>query len=358
MTESLLFSPYTLRSKTFRNRLWVAPMAQYAAGTDGVPTDWHLAHLGGMARGGAGLVMTEACAVEPAGRLGPADTGIWNAEQASAWKRITRFISDMGAVPAIQLAHSGRKGCVSRRGVPLPPENGGWQTIAPSALAYEGLPEPHALTRTEIAALVDTFAAAARRSIDAGFEVVEIHAAHGYLINEFLSPLGNDRTDEYGGSFENRCRFLVEIVAAVRAAIPEDVPLFVRISATDWAEDGWTVHDSMELCRLLDGTGVDLMDISSGGMVAHQKITVGPGYQVPFARAVRSAGSIPVAAVGLITEAVQAEQILVDGGADVVMVGRQLLREPHWPYRAAVELRSELRWPAPYATARYRGSIP
>ncbi len=358
MSESLLFSPITLRGITSRNRIWVAPMAQYSAPESGVPTDWHLAHLGGMARGGAGLVMTEATAVEPAGRLGSADTGIWKDEQVDAWRRITRFVSDMGATPAIQLAHSGRKGSISRRGIPLPLDEGGWQTVAPSAIAYEGLPEPHALTRDEVSKLVTAYADAAGRSVDAGFEVVEIHAAHGYLLNEFLSPLGNARTDEYGGSFENRCRFLLEIVTAVRASLPDTTPLLVRISATDWAEGGWTLDDTATLCRLLDGTGVDMMDISSGGMVAHQKITVGPGYQVPFARVAREAGALPVIAVGLITEAVQAEQVLVDGAADVVMVGRQLLREPHWPNRAATELRSELRWPTAYSSARYRGSIP
>lgn len=358
MSESLLFSPITLRGITSRNRIWAAPMAQYSAPESGVPTDWHLAHLGGMARGGAGLVMTEATAVEPVGRLGNADTGIWNDAQVDAWRRITRFISDMGATSAIQLAHSGRKGSILHRGTPLPAEEGGWQVVAPSAIAYEGLPEPHALTRDEIATLVTAYADSARRSIDAGFDVVEIHAAHGYLINEFLSPLGNTRTDEYGGSFENRCRFLLELVAAVRAVLPDATPLLVRISATDWADGGWTLENTAELCCLLDATGVDMMDISSGGMVKHQKITVGPGYQVPFARIAREASSLPVVAVGLITEAVQAEQILVDGAADVIMMGRQLLREPHWPYRAAVDLRSELRWPAAYSSARYRGSIP
>ncbi|MGV9946503.1 NADH:flavin oxidoreductase/NADH oxidase [Rhodococcus aetherivorans] len=361
MVESMLFSPLTLREVTFRNRAWVAPMAQYSATEDGVPTDWHLAHLGGMARGGAGLVLSEATAVSPEGRICRTDTGIWNDEQVRAWSRITRFVESQGAVPGIQLAHSGRKGSVQ---IPTEGRNaiteaeGGWRTVAPSAVAYEGLPEPHALTAGEIAELVEAYAAAALRAVEAGFRVVEIHAAHGYLINSFLSPLGNVRTDEYGGSFGNRCRFLLEIVAAVRSALPDGIPLFVRISATDWADGGWTLDDTAALCRLLEGTGVDLMDISSGGMVAHQKITVGPGYQVPFARVAKQASSIPVAAVGLITEAAQAEQVLVDGAADVVMFGRQLLREPHWPYRAAVELRSEMRWPGPYRSARYRGSIP
>jgi 2,4-dienoyl-CoA reductase-like NADH-dependent reductase (Old Yellow Enzyme family) len=269
--------------------------------------------------------------------------------------------TDGGGSPgssAVQLAHSGRKGSIARRGTPLTLDEGGWQTVAPSAVAYGDLPEPRELSLADIADLVEAFAAAAARSVAAGFRVVEIHAAHGYLINEFLSPFGNHRTDDYGGSFAGRCRFLLEIVSAVRAAIPDAVPLLVRVSATDWAEGGWTLDDTVSLCRLLDGTGVDMMDISSGGMVPHQKITVGPGYQVPFARAAREASSLPVIAVGLITESAQAEQILVDGSADVIMMGRQLLREPHWPFRAAVDLRSELRWPAPYAMARYRNSIP
>ncbi|ARE37878.1 oxidoreductase (plasmid) [Rhodococcus sp. BH4] len=361
MTQSLLFSPITLREVTFQNRIWVAPMAQYSASESGIPTDWHLAHLGGMARGGSAMVMCEATAIDPVGRICLQDTGIWNDEQAESFARINRFIAEQGAVPAIQLAHAGRKASthVPTRGRgALTAEEGGWETIAPSAIAYEGLPVPHALDHSEIAEVVALYAAAAARSIEAGFRVIEIHAAHGYLMNEFLSPLANQRTDHYGGSFENRCRLLLEVIAAIRSTIPEGIPLFVRISASDWADDGWSIADSALLARRLEGTGVDLIDVSSGGMVAHQKITVGPGYQVPFARAVRESGSIPVAAVGLITEAAQAEQLLVDGAADVVMFGRLLLREPHWPYKAAVELKSEMRWPAPYRSARYRGSIP
>ncbi|WP_067663285.1 NADH:flavin oxidoreductase/NADH oxidase [Nocardia miyunensis] len=361
MTQSLLFSPLTLRGATVKNRLWVAPMAQYSATDNGIPTDWHLAHLGGMARGGAGLVMSEATAVLPEGRICIPDAGIWSDEHAEGWSRITRFIVGQGSIPGMQLAHAGRKGSTQ---IPtqgrdaITEEEGGWRTVAPSAIAYEGLPEPHALTVEEIADIVAAYAAAARRAVEAGFQVLEIHAAHGYLLNEFLSPLGNDRTDRYGGDFAGRTRILHEVVAAIRAVIPESMPLFVRLSATDWAEGGWTVEDTVRLCAALEGTGVDMIDVSSGGMVAHQKITVGPGYQVPFARAARAASSIPVIAVGLITEAVQAEQLLVDGAADALMFGRQLLREPHWPFRAAVELKSELRWPGPYRSARYRGSIP
>jgi 2,4-dienoyl-CoA reductase-like NADH-dependent reductase (Old Yellow Enzyme family) len=361
MPQSLLFAPMTLRGVTVKNRLWVAPMAQYSATDHGMPTDWHLAHLGGMARGGAGLVMSEATAVLPEGRICRSDAGIWDDEHIEAWSRITRFIVGQGAVPAMQLAHAGRKGSTQ-----LPTEGrnaiteaeGGWRTVAPSAIAYEGLPVPHALTIDEIAGTVAAYAAAAKRAIEAGFQVLEIHAAHGYLLNEFLSPLGNERTDRYGGDFTGRTRILHEVVAAIRAAVPESTPLFVRLSATDWAEGGWSIEDTVRLCEELDGTGVDMIDVSSGGMVAHQKITVGPGYQVPFARAARAAGSLPVIAVGLITEAIQAEQLLVDGAADALMFGRQLLREPHWPFRAAVELRAELRWPGPYRSARYQGSIP
>lgn len=361
MTQSLLFAPLSLRGVMVKNRLWVAPMAQYSATESGIPTDWHLAHLGGLARGGAGLVMTEATAVLPEGRICLADTGIWRDEQAEAWSRITRFIVGQGAVPAMQLAHSGRKGSTQ---IPTDGRNaiteaeGGWRTVAPSAIAYTGLPQPHALTVEEIADTVTAYAIAAQRAVDAGFQVLEIHAAHGYLLNEFLSPLGNERADSYGGDFAGRTRILHEVVAAIREVIPESMPLFVRLSATDWAEGGWTIEDTVRLCAALEGTGVDMIDVSSGGMVAHQKITVGPGYQVPFARAARAASSIPVIAVGLITEAVQAEQLLVDGGADALMFGRQLLREPHWPFRAAVELKSELRWPGPYRSARYQGSIP
>ncbi|MFZ2173927.1 MAG: NADH:flavin oxidoreductase/NADH oxidase [Rhodococcus sp. (in: high G+C Gram-positive bacteria)] len=361
MAQSLLFSPLTLRELTFKNRLWVAPMAQYSATKGGVPTDWHLAHLGGMARGGAGLVMCEATAVLPEGRICLNDTGIWSDDQANGFARINRFIVEQGSIPGIQLAHAGRKGSTQIPTVgrnALTAEEGGWSTVAPSAIAYEGLPAPTAMSIRQIEDTVEAYADAAARAVRAGFQVVEIHAAHGYLMNEFLSPLGNTRTDAYGGIFENRTRLLREVVSAIRGAIPQGVPLFVRLSATDWAEGGWDVADTVRLCRELEGTGVDLIDVSSGGMVAHQKITVGPGYQVPFARAAREASSIPVAAVGLITEAVQAEQVLVDGAADAVMFGRQLLREPHWPFRAAVELKSEMRWPGPYRSARYRGSIP
>ncbi|MDF3306452.1 NADH:flavin oxidoreductase/NADH oxidase [Rhodococcus sp. T2V] len=360
MADSLLFSPITLRDTTFKNRAWVAPMCQYSA-TDGVPGDWHLVHLGAFAKGGSGLVMAEATSVSPEGRITLADTGLWNDDQRDAFARINRFITDNGSVPGIQLAHAGRKASteipwLSRD--PLAVEDGGWQPIAPSAITHENLTPPHAMSIADIQRVVNEFRTAATRARDAGFQVVEIHAAHGYLIHQFLSPLTNTRSDGYGGTFEGRIRILLDVIDAVRQEWPDRLPLFVRVSATDWADGGWTLDDTVKLSLRLQGTGVDLIDVSSGGLTSAQKITVAPGYQVPFARAVRDAQRIPVSAVGLITEPGQAEQTLVDGGADVVMLGRVLLREPMWPLRAAKELSAEAHWPAPYKSARYRGSIP
>ncbi|QXW01314.1 NADH:flavin oxidoreductase/NADH oxidase [Rhodococcus globerulus] len=355
-----LFSPFTLRGLTFENRIWVAPMCQYSA-TDGVPNDWHIVHLGAFAKGGAGLVLTEATAVTPEGRISLGDTGLWNDKQVDAFARINRFIADQGAVPGIQLAHAGRKASTQlpwEGGASLAPESGGWSTLAPSAVASGDLAGPVAMSEHEIGELVSAFADSARRADRAGFEVVEIHAAHGYLIHQFLSPLSNLRDDEYGGDFHRRTRLLREIVSAVRAVWPQDRPVFVRISATDWAEGGWTVDDSAALAQTLTGFGVDLIDVSSGGLTPEQQITVGPGYQVPLARHIREASPIPVAAVGLITDSAQAEQVLVDGSADAVFLGRALLREPFWPLKAAKELGAEIRWPMPYRSAKYRGSIP
>lgn len=346
-----LFDPLTLRGLTVPNRAWLAPMCQYSA-QDGVPNDWHLTHLGARVTGGFGLVLSEAAAVVPEGRISPEDAGIWNDEQVAAWRRITDFArswSPYGSTPVgIQLAHAGRKASTwapwrggqdgtgtARGSVPL--DRGGWPTQAPSAVAFEGYAVPDALSREEIAGLVDAFGAAARRADAAGFDVVEIHGAHGYLLHEFLSPLSNLRTDAYGGSFENRSRILVEVADAVRAHWPDHKPLFVRISATDWVDGGWTVEESSRLAGVLATHGVDLVDVSSAGLDPRQALEVGPGYQVPLAAAVRQAG-VPVAAVGLITDPEQAEAILAAGDADAVLLGRAALREPAWPQRAAHEL--------------------
>lgn len=352
---SRLLSPLTLRGTTFRNRAWVAPMCQYSS-VDGFPSDWHLVHLGARATGGAGLVMTEATAVTPEGRISPADAGIWSDEQAQAYERIATFVRSQGAVPGIQLAHAGRKASTGRPwegGGYVDPAAGGWQTVAPSPIAFGDWPVPKELSVAEIGQLVAAFADAARRAVASGFEVVEVHAAHGYLIHEFLSPLSNQRADGYGGDLDGRSRLLVEVVDAVREVWPADRPVFVRLSATDWAEGGWTVEETVEVSRRLAAHGVDLVDVSSGGMVRHQEIAVGPGYQVPFARAVREGSGLHVAAVGLITEPLQAEQVLVDGSADAVMLARALLRDPSWPLRAAHQLGDDVAWPEPYQRARW-----
>lgn len=354
-----LFSPLTLRSTTFRNRLWVPALCQYSVEKhDGVPTDWHLAHLGSFAIGGAGLVMTEATAVTAEGRISPEDTGIWNDEQRDAWARIVSFIASQGAVPGIQLAHAGRKGSTWRpwsetQGT-VPATDGGWEPVAPSAVAFSGYATPRALTSDEIAGVVDDFTAAARRSIDAGFEVLEIHAAHGYLLHQFLSPLSNERDDQYGGSLENRARLLLDIVRSVRAEVGDSVPLLVRFSATDWAEGGWDEEQTTTVAGWARDAGADLFDISSGGLVGGVTIPLSPGYQVPFAEHVHAA-ELPVSAVGLITEAQQAEEIVASGRADAVMMGRQMMRDPHFAWRAAHELGVELDYyPPQYLRARFR----
>ncbi|QCR41029.1 oxidoreductase [Microbacterium sp. SGAir0570] len=354
---SQLFSPLTIRTVEVRNRLWVAPMCQYSA-EDGIPNDWHHVHLAQFASGGAGLVMAEATAVVPEGRITPEDTGIWNDEQRDAWRPIVTAIHDRGAVPAIQLAHAGRKASTyspfaAERGT-VPEAEGGWQALAPSAVAFDGYARPDELERAEIDTLVTAFADGARRSIEAGFDVLEIHAAHGYLLHEFLSPLSNRRTDEYGGSLENRARLLLRIVEAVRAAAP-DAPLFVRFSATDWAEGGWDVSDTATVAAWAHVRGADLVDVSSGGLVAHQRITTGPGYQVPFAREIRETTGLPVSAVGEITTGTQAEEILAAGAADAIMAGREWLRDPHFGLRAADELGEDAAiWPPQYVRARRR----
>ena len=351
---SVLFSPITLRGTTFRNRAWVSPMCQYSS-TGGHPSDWHLVHLGSLARGGAGLVMQEATAVTSEGRISPWDAGIWTDAQGEDYARIADFVRGQGAVPGIQLAHAGRKGSTRRpwdgTGY-VEPADGGYGTVAPSPLGYADWPVPKELSPDGIAALVQAFADAARRSLGAGFEVAEIHAAHGYLLHQFLSPLSNRRADAYGGDLAGRSRFLLEVVRAVRAVWPEDRPLFVRLSATDWVDGGWDVGQTVELSRQLAGEGVDLVDVSSGGLSPDQQISVRPGYQVPFARAVREGSGLPVAAVGLLTEPSQAEQVLTDGSADAVVMARELLRNPHWPLLAAAELGDDLgHWPDQYLRA-------
>ena len=351
---SLLFTPLTLRDVTFRNRAWVSPMCQYSS-IDGRPTDWHLVHLGSFARGGAGLVLTEATAVAPEGRISPQDAGIWTDEQAQDYARITSFIRDQGAVAGIQLAHAGRKASTYapwRGHGSVPESEGGWRTVGPSPIAFGYYAEPAELSVTEIPALIEAWSAAARRAVTAGFEVLEIHAAHGYLLHEFLSPVSNQRTDGYGGDLTGRARLLLEVVDAVRGAIPDGVALFVRLSATDWVPDGLTVDETAEVAALLAGHGVDLVDVSSGGNHPDQKITLGPGYQVPFARAIRERSGLPVAAVGLITEPGQAEKVLAEQSADAVLLGRALLREPTWPQRAALELGDDLAWPPQYERAK------
>ncbi len=351
---STLFSPFTLRGTTFRNRAWVSPMCQYSS-TDGHPSDWHLVHLGSLARGGAGLVVQEATAVTPEGRISPWDAGIWNDAQAEDYARIVAFVRGQGAVPGIQLAHAGRKGSTQRPWDGhdyVDPADGGYGTVAPSPVAFGDWPVPKELSADDIAGLVEAFAAAARRALAAGFEVAEIHGAHGYLIHEFLSPLANQRADEYGGDLAGRSRFLLEVVRAVRAVWPDDKPLLVRLSATDWVHDGWDVQQTVEVARSLAGEGVDLVDVSSGGLSPDQQIALGPGYQVPFARQVREGSGLPVAAVGLITTPQQAEQVLAEGSADAVVMARELLRNPHWPLLAAVELGEDTDlWPDQYLRA-------
>lgn len=352
---NLLFSPLKIRGVTLKNRIVVSPMCQYSS-VDGFANDWHLVHLGSRAVGGSGLVFSEATAVVPEGRISPDDLGIWKDEHIDFLKRITNFISDNGAVPGIQLAHAGRKASTSspwkgRKIVPV--EEGGWQVVSPSASPfYEGNPTPRALTIGEIRNLVIAFAKAAERAIHAGFKIIEIHAAHGYLVNEFLSPLSNQRTDEYGGSFENRIRFLSEIVQATRKVIGEGTPLFVRISATEWVAGGWDVQDSIALAQILKNLSVDVIDCSSGGNNANQKLEVGPLYQVPFAEKVRNEANIPTGAVGMITTAEQAEEILQKGRADLIIMARQLLREPYFPLHAAHDMGEDIEWHNQYDRAK------
>lgn len=357
MTNSVapaLFDPLALRSLTLRNRVVVSPMCQYSS-IDGAANDWHVVHLGTRAVGGAGLVFTEAAAVTPGGRISPQDLGIWKDEHIRGLSAVVRVIKAEGAIAGIQLAHAGRKASVARPwegGQQLALESGGWTAVAPSAVPFkDGERAPRSLTLDGIREVVQAFAAAAARALTAGFEVIEIHAAHGYLLNEFLSPLSNHRTDEYGGSFENRIRLLTEVVQAVRSTWPSGLPLFVRISATDWKEGGWDIEQSVELARRLAALGVDLIDCSSGGVVPGAKIPAAPGYQVEFAARIRRETGMPTGAVGLITEPRQANDVIAAGQADLVLLARQLLREPYWPLRAARELGAEPAWPLQYLRA-------
>ncbi len=352
-----LFSPLTLRSLTLRNRIGVSPMCQYSA-VDGIANDWHLVHLGSFATGGAGLVIAEAAAVVPEGRISPNDLGLWSDAQVPMLKRITDFIHAQGSVAAIQLAHAGRKASTKRPWegtgrVPL--EAGGWPVQGPGGTPFSPeYPVPVAMTVDEIAATVDAFASAARRALAAGFRIVEIHGAHGYLLHEFLSPLANERTDAYGGSYENRVRLMHEVCTEVRRVWPAEWPVFVRISATDWVDGGWTVDESVRLAGELKALGIDLIDCSSAGLDPRQQIPVGPGYQVPFAARIRREAAVPTAAVGLITEARQAEAIVTNGEADLVLLARELLRNPRWPLLAASTLGVDGVWPKPYERAKPR----
>jgi 2,4-dienoyl-CoA reductase-like NADH-dependent reductase (Old Yellow Enzyme family) len=349
-----LFSSIRLRELQLKNRIVVSPMCEYSA-VEGHPQPWHLVHLGSRAIGGAGLVFTEATAVEERGRISPADTGIYLDAHVDSWRPIAKFVREHGAVPGMQLAHAGRKGSTNvpwRGGKALPAADGAWEPVAPSAIRFAGdYPAPRALTVAEIEAVVKSFVRGAERALAAGFEVVEIHSAHGYLLHEFLSPLSNQRTDEYGGSFENRVRLVVRVAEAIRRVWPERLPLFCRISATDWKEGGWDLPQSIELAKLLKQAGVDLIDTSSGGLVPDVKIPVGPGYQAPFAEAIRKKASIATGAVGMITEPAQAEAILASGQADLIFLARELLRDPYWPMRAAKQFGAVVHAPVQYERA-------
>jgi 2,4-dienoyl-CoA reductase-like NADH-dependent reductase (Old Yellow Enzyme family) len=355
-----LFDPLAIRELTFANRVFVSPMCQYSS-DDGYANDWHFVHLGSRAIGGAGLVMTEATAVLPEGRISPQDLGIWADGHIEMLARIVSFIHEQGSVAGMQLAHAGRKASTRRPWEApgkVPESEGGWEKVAaPSALAFtDNYPMPKALTSDGIQEVIAAFAAAARRACQAGFRVVEIHAAHGYLIHEFLSPLSNRRADDYGGSFENRTRLCREIVAAVRSAWPKELPFFVRISSTDWVDGGWNIDESVKLAAQLKPMGVDLIDCSSGGNVPHAKIPVGPGYQVAFAERIRREAEIMTGAVGMITSPVQAEHIIRTEQADAVIMAREFLRDPYWPLRAARELDEQIAWPVQYLRAAPKGT--
>lgn len=349
-----LLSPLTIRGVTLRNRIAVSPMCQYCA-VDGHADDWHLVHLGSRAVGGAGLVVAEATAVTPDGRITPGDLGLWSDAHIPALARIAAFIKRMGASPAIQLAHAGRKGSCAipqEGGAQFSLDNGGWQTIAPSPIPFHDADRPPAaLDPQGIRSIIAAFTVAARRAVAAGFEIIEIHAAHGYLLHEFLSPLSNHRTDDYGGSLENRTRIVAEVATEFRQVIPRDMPLFVRISATDWIDGGWDLPQSIDLAKRLRDCGVDLIDVSSGALAPHAVIPVARNYQVPFAAAIRAEAKIMAGAVGLITEPEQADEIVTGGSADIVLLAREMLREPYWALKAQQALHQEPSWPHQYGYA-------
>jgi 2,4-dienoyl-CoA reductase-like NADH-dependent reductase (Old Yellow Enzyme family) len=356
-----LFEPLALRGVTLKNRIAVSPMCQYSS-VDGFANDWHLVHLGSRAVGGAGLIILEASAVSPEGRITPDDLGIWKDEHLPMLQRITAFLEAQGSVPGIQLAHAGRKASTLSpwKGEGLVPESeGGWPVVAPSAIPFtDTYPQPTALDAAGIRKVVADFRAAAGRALAAGFKVLELHAAHGYLLHEFLSPLSNHRADEYGGTFENRVRLLLEVVAATREVWPEELPLFVRLSVTDWTEGGWNAEDSVQLSAMLKVRGVDLIDSSTGGNVPKAPIPVGPGYQVQFAERIREEVGMLTGAVGLITTPAEAEAILANGQADLVLLAREFLREPYFPLMAAHELGVEMPWPVQYERAKPRQHMP
>ncbi|MGA9031617.1 MAG: NADH:flavin oxidoreductase/NADH oxidase [Sulfuricaulis sp.] len=350
-----LFSDFKLRELSFRNRIFVSPMCQYSS-VDGMPNSWHLVHLGSRAVGGAALVMVEASSVSPEGRISPDDMGIWSEAQRDAFRPIAQFIREQGAVPGIQLAHAGRKASTCtpwQGGGPLPPDRGGWQPLAPSAISFTPAHAmPRELTKAEMDIVVRQFAESTQRARAADFDVVEIHMAHGYLLHGFLSPLANVRTDEYGGSLENRVRLPLAVARAVREVWPAHLPVFVRISASDWVDGGWDLEQSIQFARWLKPIGIDLIDCSSGGLVADARIPAAPGFQVPFAAAIRAQTGIATGAVGLITEAHQAEQIVATGQADVILLAREFLRDPYWPVHAARRLNADVAWPKQYLRAR------
>jgi len=352
---SKLLSPLTIRDIRFKNRIVISPMCQYSS-VDGFANDWHLVHLGARALGGAALIIQEATAISAEGRISPGDAGIYKDEQIEGWLRITRFLEEHGTVPGIQLAHAGRKASCAvpwKGGKEIPLDAGGWNTVAPSAIPlHEEDRSPNALDEAGIKKVISDFKTAAERSLKAGYKLIEIHAAHGYLINEFLSPLTNQRTDQYGGSYNNRTRLVLEVVDAIRSVWPAQLPLFIRISATDWAEGGWNEEDSVQLTRVLKNRGVDLVDCSSGGLLPQVKIPVGPGYQVPFAEKIKKETGMLTGAVGLITDIHQAEAILQKEQADLIVIARASLRDPHFALHAAKELGEDIDWPVQYERAK------
>ena len=353
---SKLFSPLKIRDVVFKNRIAVSPMCQYSADNNGFPSEWHLVHLGSRAVGGAGLTMQEATAISPEGRISVGDLGIWNDDHTGYYKKITNFISSQNCIPGIQLAHAGRKASATKgweEARSLSKEEGGWKTFAPSPIAFsDKYSVPAEMSEDDIKKVIEDFKQASQRAILAGYKIIELHFAHGYLVNEFLSTLSNFRKDKYGGSFENRCRLAMEITRAVRSVITNLVPLFVRLSCTDWVDGGWSISDSVRLSKLLKEEGVDLIDCSSGGNISSVKIPLAPGYQVLFASQIKKEAEMLTGAVGLITKSAQAEEIISQNHADIVLLGREMLRNPYWSLNAAKELNAEIQYPLQYLRAK------